>query len=334
MAPLPSPFRAHALLTRGSSSASRPRVLVVTGASSGIGRSVAVQAAESGDHLVLVARDQGSLEEVATECDRAGAASTTVLPTDVGDDQQVAAMVAATLQRHGRIDGAANCAGVVAYGRVEDVPPEVFEGVLRTNVIGSANLARHVVPVLRRQGHGALVLVGSVVGHLAVPGMSPYVVSKWGVRSLAHHLQLENRDAGDVSISYVAPGGVLTPIYEQAANYSGWAGRPPPPVDQPDKVARVVLERIDHPRKRTQVGLANDVMRFGFTFLPAVYDGLVGPLVGLAAKDLTRPEGPGSGNVLGSRPELNRLVGHQVGSAVGVGRNVARRVRDLAGSRE
>ena len=333
MPSFPSPFRAHALLTRGSRSGSRPRVLVVTGASSGIGRSVALQAAATGDHLVLVARDEGSLKEVADECDAAGAGSTTVLPTDVGDDQQVATMVARTLDRHGRIDGVASVAGVVAYGRVEDVPPEVFDAVMRTNLLGSANVARHVVPVLRNQKRGALVLVGSVVGHLTVPGMSAYVVSKWGVRSLAHHLQLENRDVGDMSISYVAPGGVLTPIYEQAANYSGWAGRPPPPVDQPEKVARVVLERMDHPSKRTQVGLANDVMRFGFTFLPGVYDTLVGPLVGLATKDLSRPEEPGTGNVLSSRPELNRLLGHQVGSVSGVGRNVVTRVRSLTGSR-
>ena len=333
MASFPSPFRAHALLTRGSRSGSRPRVLVVTGASSGIGRSVALQASATGDHLVLVARDEGSLKEVAAECDAAGAASTTVLPTDVGDDHQVATMVNRTLDRHGRIDGVANVAGVVAYGRVEDVPAEVFDGVLRTNVLGSVNVARHVLPVLRKQEQGSLVLVGSVVGHLTVPGMSAYVVSKWGVRSLAHHLQLENRDLGEVGISYVAPGGVLTPIYEQAANYSGWAGRPPPPVDQPEKVARVVLERIDHPAKRTQVGIANDVMRFGFTMMPAVYDTLVGPLVGLAAKDLTRTAEPGPGNVLSSHPDLNRLLGHQVGSALGVGRNVVTKVKTLAGPR-
>jgi NAD(P)-dependent dehydrogenase (short-subunit alcohol dehydrogenase family) len=333
MPSLPSSFRAHALLTRGSRAASRPRVLVVTGASSGIGRSVALQASEVGDHLVLVARDEGSLKQVADECVVAGAASTTVLPTDVGDDQQVAATVNRTLDRHGRIDGVAHVAGVVAYGRVEDVPPEVFEGVMRTNLLGSANLARHVVPVLRKQERGALVLVGSVVGHLTVPEMSAYVVSKWGVRSLAHHLQLENRDIGEVSISYVAPGGVLTPIYEQAANYSGWAGRPPPPVDEPAKIARVIIERMDHPRKRTQVGLANDIMRFGFTFMPGVYDTLVGPLVGLATKDLTRSAPPGPGNVLSSHPDLNRLLGQQVGPGLGIGRNVLTKVRSLTGSR-
>ena len=67
---------------------------------------------------------------------------------------------------------------MVTYGRTEDVPVEVFAGVIETNVMGSVHVARHVVPVLRRQESGTLVLVGSVIGHIAVPGMTPYAVSK------------------------------------------------------------------------------------------------------------------------------------------------------------
>lgn len=319
MPPFPRarPPRSRDLPTR-----SGPRVVLVTGASSGIGRSLAVLAAQSGDHVVLVARDEGSLAEVAAECGAAGAASTLVLPTDVGDDGQVAAAVTRVLDRHGRIDAVGHVAGVVAYGRVEEVPAEIFDGVLRTNLSGTVNLARHVVPVLRDQGHGALVLTGSVVGHLAVPGMSAYSVSKWGVRALARHLQLENRDVDGVSVSYVSPGGVLTPIYEQAANFSGWAGRPPPPVYRPETVARVILDRFDHPRKRTQVGVANGVMRLGFSLMPGLYDVLVGPLVPVATRDLSRPEQPGPGNVLQSRPHLNRLLGDQAGAVRGIARNL------------
>jgi NAD(P)-dependent dehydrogenase (short-subunit alcohol dehydrogenase family) len=307
-----------------------PRVILVTGASSGIGRAAARQAASRGDHLVLAARDERTLKETAAECDAAGAASTLVVPMDVGDDDAVASCVRQVLDRHGRLDGVAHSAGVVAYGRIEDVPPEVFEGVLRTNLLGSVNIARHVVPVFRRQGRGALVLVGSIVGHLGVPGMSPYVISKWGVRALARQLQLENRDESEVSVSLVSPGGVLTPIYEQAANYSGWAGRPPPPVDSPEKVAKVVLDRIDHPRNRTQVGLANNVMRLGFTVMPGVYDLLVGPLYRLAANDLTRSIPPVAGNVLRSLPDGNKVLGDQAGAVMGLGRNVLAAVRRLA----
>ncbi len=304
-----------------------PTVLVVTGASSGIGRAAARQAASRGDHLVLVARDEVTLKETAVECDAAGAASTMVVPTDVGDDEAVAACVQQVLDRHGRIDAVAHCAGVVAYGRTEDVPAEVFDGVLRTNLIGSVNLARQVIPVLRDQQDGALVLVGSVIGHIGAPGMTPYVLSKWGVRALARQLQLENRDVPGVSVSYIAPGGVLTPIYEQAANYNGWAGRPPPPVDSPEKVAKVVLARIEHPRHRTQVGPGNNIIRFGFSALPPVYDALVGPLFRFVATDLTKPLEPVSGNVLRSVPEGNQVRGDQVGAVAGISRNIVARVR-------
>jgi short-subunit dehydrogenase len=205
----------------------------------------------------------------------------------------------------------------------------VFDGVLRTNVTGSVNLARHVVPVMRRQEHGALVLVGSVIGHIGVPGMSPYVVSKWAVRALARQLQLENRDLPDVEVLYAAPGGVDTPIYAQAANYSGVVGRPPPPVASPEKVARQLLRLVDHPRPRAQLALTNQVMRFGFNGLPRLFDVLVGPLFVVAAKDRTTPVPDGPGNVLHSSPAGNRLHGDQGNPILGIGRNLL----DVARSR-
>ena len=325
MPPFPIP-------SRPPSRTRTPRVLVVTGASSGIGLALVQQAGAAGDHVVLAARDHTSLELAAKECERAGAASTTVVPTDVGDDDAVRRCVARVLDRHGRIDAVVSCAGVVTYGRAEEVPAEVFDGVLRTNLVGSANVARHVMPVLREQGHGSLVLVGSVIGHLAAPGMTPYAVSKWGVRSLARQLQIENRDVAGVHVSYVAPGGVRTPIYEQAGNYEGWAGRPPPPTVGPERVARSILDLLDRPRHRTQVGAANGVMRLGFSALPALYDVLVGPVFRFAALDATRPVDPHAGNVLASQPDSNRLHGDQAGSLVAIPRNIAIRLGSLARS--
>lgn len=306
-----------------------PRVVLVTGASSGIGRAVAHGCAARGDHLVLVARGEDALHDTARECDAAGAASTLVAPSDVGDDEAVARCVARTLEAHGRVDSVAHCAGVVAYGRTEDVPVEVFDGVLRTNLNGSANVARHVLPVMREQQHGSVVLIGSVIGHVVAPTMGAYVVSKWGVRGLARQLQVENRDLQDVHISYIAPGGVDTPIYEQAANYAGHVGRPPPPVASPESVAATVLACLDRPRRSVQVGLANHVMRLGFGAVPWAYDALVGPLFRVMATDRTRPVGPTPGNVASSQAACNRLHGGQGSSIVGIGRNLAAVVTSL-----
>lgn len=304
-----------------------PRVVLVTGASSGIGEAVVRRAAVRGDHVVLLARGREALERVARDCDGLGAASSMVVPTDVSDDAAVAAAVEAVMARHGWIDTVVGSAGVVAYGRLDEVPREVFDQVIATNLLGSVNLARHVLPVLRTQRTGNLVHVGSVIGHMAVPDMGAYVLSKWGVRALVRQLQVDNRDRPRVRIEYVAPGGVDTPIYRQAATYGGSVGRPPFPVTTPDRIAARVLEVADGRRRGGQVGLANEVIRFGFSALPWAYDRLVGPLFTVAAQDLTTPPTAGPGNVLATRQDHNALRGGHGNALVAIGANLAELVR-------
>jgi short-subunit dehydrogenase len=283
-------------------------VVMVTGATSGIGRAVARRTARTGVHLVLVARDGEALGEVARECEELGAAGACPEVTDIGDDTAVAGTVRRTLEREGRLDAVVNSAGVVAYGALPAVPVDVFDAVLRTNLLGAANLARHVLPIYRAQGRGHLVLVGSVLGHLAVPGMTAYIVSKWGVRALARQLVLENRDLAHVHVSCVSPGGVDTPIYYQAASWLGGTGRPPPPVYTPQRVARTVVRVLDRPRRQVHAGFANPLVVAGFRLLPAVYDALVGPLMKVAgiARDQVAPK---VGNVFESDPATNTTRG-------------------------
>ncbi|WP_082624266.1 SDR family NAD(P)-dependent oxidoreductase [Nocardioides sp. Soil805] len=304
-----------------------PRVVLVTGASSGIGEATARLAAGRGDHLVLLARGPVALARVAADCDALGASSTTVASVDMADDEAVRRVVADAVARHGRLDVVVGSAGVVAYGRLQDVPAEVFDGVLRTNLTGSVNLVRHVLPVLREQGTGSVVLVGSLIGHIAVPDMAAYVLSKWGVRALVRQLRVDNRDRPQLRFGYVAPGGVDTPIYEQAATYGDAVGRPPFPVQSPERVARQVLATADHPWRGGQTSAANHVIRFGFTTLPAVYDRLVGPLFRVAAQDLLREVVLGPGNVLTSRQEHNALRGSHGNAVAGIGRNLAELAR-------
>lgn len=256
-------------------------VVVVTGASSGIGEATALRAAGEGHHVVLVARREDALDEVAGRCDEAGAASTRVVTADVADDEEVAVMVDRVLDEHGRIDAVLHCAGVVSYGRTEDTSAEDFAGVVGTNLLGAASVARHVVPVLRRQGHGDLVLVGSLLGYIAVPEMTPYVVSKWGVRALARQLRIENVDRPGVRISHVAPGSVDTPIYDKALDDAGGVNKPPPPTISPERVARVVLTRVGSPTARVvgevQTAWSNHGLMAAFRLAPPVWDRLVGP---------------------------------------------------------
>ncbi|NGN93925.1 SDR family NAD(P)-dependent oxidoreductase [Nocardioides sp. KC13] len=300
-------------------------ITLVTGASSGIGLAVVRLAATRGDHVVLVARGRESLDAAARGCVRLGAASTMVLPLDVGDDDAVRECVGEVLDRHGQLDTVIHCAGVVALGRTESLPSELFEGVLRTNLLGSVNVARHVVPVLRSQGSGTLLLVGSALGHITAPSMSAYVISKWGVRALARQLRLENRDRPGVAIVYVAPGGVDTPIYRHAANVIGHEGRPPLPVSSPERAARQILRRVDRGRGRPQLSVANEVIQLGHK-MPILYDRVVAPVLGFLFTDLTRPVDPHPGNVLTTMNDENAMRGHRENAALGIVRNLVVRI--------
>jgi short-subunit dehydrogenase len=184
--------------------------------------------------------------------------------------------------------------------------------VVRTLVSGSANVARAVLPRMRADDHGTLLLVGSVIGNIAAPTMSPYVVGKWAVRALARELQLENRDRPGVHVTLVTPGGVDTPIYRQAANYSGRVGQPPPPVYSPERVARAIVRALDAPPRRLDVGVANPVMSLGFTLLPWLFDLLVGPLFAVAARGPERVPST-TGNVLDPVPAGEDVRGRTPG---------------------
>lgn len=263
------------------------RTVLVTGASSGIGRATAIQAAAAGDHVALLARRKEKLEEVAEECAAAGAAGTTIVAADVADDGAVAEAVAEVVRTTGRLDAVLHCAGVVSYGRTEDTTPEDFDSVVSTNLLGAANVARHVVPVLREQGEGTLVLVGSLLGHINVPEMTPYVVSKWGVRALARQLHIENLDRPGVRIVHVAPGSVDTPIYGSALDSAGGVNTPPPPTISPERAARAVLRHAHGrhaPVRSVQTAWSNYALMAAFNLAPAIWDRTVGPAFELVSR--------------------------------------------------
>ncbi|PRY47850.1 short-subunit dehydrogenase [Geodermatophilus tzadiensis] len=286
-----------------------PQTVLITGASSGIGRATAHLFARRGASLVLLARGREALEETAAEVRAAGAADVVVCPADVLDEDALRRAVEGTVARTGRLDVVVHAAQVVAYGKLEEVPKEVFERVVDTALHGTGNLARTVLPVFRRQGAGHLVVVSSLLASVTTPFMGSYTTAKWGQLAMIRTLQQETRDVPGIHVSAVAPGGVNTPIYSQAGSYIGLKGRPPIPIYSPERVARSVVARLDRPRRLVQSGFANPVVILGFRLFPAVYDLLVGPLLrmfALADDDRTPPT---EGNVFESRPAGNATKG-------------------------
>ncbi|TYP90726.1 SDR family NAD(P)-dependent oxidoreductase [Blastococcus xanthinilyticus] len=285
-----------------------PLTVLITGGSSGIGRATAVQLARRGARLVLVARGREALEAAADEVRATGAAAVTVCPADVLDEEAMAAVVDAAVAEFGRLDVVVHSAQVMAYGRIEDVPKEVYERVVATAVNGTATVARQVLPVFRRQGAGHLVIVNSLLGTVTTPLLGSYAVAKWGQLALARVLQQETRDEPGISISIVQPGGVDTPIYYQGATWAGSTGRPPPPVYSPQRVASRVLGTLDRPRRVVQAGVFNPVITAGFRLLPGLYDTLVEPLLrrlAMAGDEVA----PTEGNVFRSQPAGNATEG-------------------------
>ena len=287
------------------------RVVLIVGASSGIGLATALELAQRGDRLVLVARDADALARAESACREAGANDVHVAVLDVGRAADVQGVVADVLARNGRLDAVVHTATVMGYGTIEQMPTAVFEQVVDTAIHGTAHVARAVLPHFRRQNRGTLVIVNSLLGSVAVPNMGAYATAKWGQRAIARTLQQEVQRDKDIHVCIVSPGSTNTPIYYQAANYTGRAARPPIPVLPPERLGSSVAALLDRPRKHVSVpvGPINPIVIAGFRFLPFVYDRLVSPLFKIGA--LTRQtQSDTEGNVFTPAPQQDRLHGH------------------------
>ncbi len=283
------------------------RVVLVTGASSGIGRATALQLAADGADLVLLSRSGAVLEEVRTQCEAYGVRAL-VTVADVADRRALEAAFDTAKGRLGPLDGVVHSAAALAYGRFEDVPADVWDAAVETTLRGTANVARCALASFGASGRGSLVVVGSLLGKISTPFMSSYVAPKWGVHGLVRTLQIEARATPGIDVSLVWPGGVNTPAYLQAGTYVKRHGRPPPSVDSPEKVADAVVTALWRPRRETSVGVANGVVVAGFRLLPAVFDVLVTPLMRLGG--LGRDEADDTpGNVLTATPEGEAVHG-------------------------
>ncbi|KNC20407.1 hypothetical protein AC792_00840 [Arthrobacter sp. RIT-PI-e] len=248
--------------------------VVITGAASGIGRAAARLFAEEGAHLVLAGRDAGTLDAVATECRDRGAAVVTV-PTDVAVEQEVERLADAAVQRFGGIDVWVGNASLYSFGTFEQTPSEAFDRIIDVNLRGQVYGARAALRVFRDQGHGVLVSVASVYSRITSPFVSPYVTSKFGLLGFLEVLRLELRDTPGIDVCAVLPATVDTPIHQHAANYAGQPVRPLPPVVDPVRVARAVVEVAHRPRRLVQVGRVQSLFVLVRALAPAVYEPMV-----------------------------------------------------------
>ena len=227
-------------------------VVVLTGASSGIGRVAAKMLARRSAKLVLAARSSDALHEVMRHCIELGAEAIAV-PTDVRDESQVLALRDAAVARFGRIDVWVNNAATYMMGNLDQVPSELVRGLLETNVMGYFHGAKVAVTQFRKQGTGTLISVGSVAGKVPYAKASAYCASKHAIHAMNAALRQELVGT-KIHACIVAPASVDTPFFDHAANYTGLEMKVMPPVYSPQRVARAILRCAQHPRREVLIG--------------------------------------------------------------------------------
>jgi len=197
-----------------------PSVFLLTGSSRGLGRAIAAAVLQDGHQLIATARHRETLADLV----RAHGDRVLTLDLDVTDAVQAQSVVAAGVDRFGRIDVVVNNAGYADIAAVEDVTLQDFRAQIDTNLFGVVNVTKAALPVLRAQGSGHVIQVSSIGGRLATPGLSAYQAAKWAVGGFSSVLAREVEPLG-IRVTVLEPGGMQT----------DWAGSSMtvPPISEP-----------------------------------------------------------------------------------------------------
>jgi len=230
------------------------QVVVILGASSGIGLATAEAAARKGARLVLAARSEHALTDIVERI-RAAGGEAIFVPCDVSDRAQVENVAKVALDRFGRVDTWINNAGLSIYGRLDEVKEEDSRRLFDVNFWGIVHGSIAALPPLKAHG-GALINVGSEVSEAVVPLQGMYSASKHAVKGFTDALRIEicKVDKAPISITLIQPTAVDTPFPQHARNYMSKEPKLPSPQIKPEDVADAILDAAVHPTRAKKVG--------------------------------------------------------------------------------
>jgi len=248
----------------------RNATVVIAGASSGIGRAAALAFAREGANVVVLARREDALDDVAAACRKLGVRAL-ALPTDVRDAAAVRAAAVQAAKVTGRIDVWINNAGVGAVGRFTDTPIEVHDATVQTNLLGYMHGAHAVLPYFQRQTTGGVLINTLSFGAwVPAPFAAAYSASKFGLRGFSDALRAELGGYPRVHVCDVFPSFMDTPGVQHAGNYTGRALKPAPPLYPAEQAARAMVELARNPRNSVTVGSIATLARVGYAVAPGI----------------------------------------------------------------
>ncbi|PVE24545.1 short chain dehydrogenase [Microvirga sp. KLBC 81] len=249
--------------------------VVITGASSGIGRAAARAFAQRGAHVTLAARRAELLEEVARECRDLGGEAIAV-PADVTDAEAVAELAEEALRAFGRIDVWINNAGSGVFGPYQDADLALHRRTIEVNLMGSMHGAYVALPIFLEQGHGILINNISLGGWAPTAFAAAYTASKFGLRGFSASLRQELGDHPDIHVCGVFPAIIDTPGLDHGANVSGRQINPGPLIYAPEDVAETFVSLVRWPRDEVAVGWPARAAQIAYALAPGPTEHLIG----------------------------------------------------------
>jgi short-subunit dehydrogenase len=277
----------------------KDQVIVITGATSGIGLATAREAAKRGAKLVLASRDGTDLRQVADELGANGNAVYAV--ADVGDYNAVQAVADRAIEAFGRVDTWVNNAGTSIYGQILEIPLDDAERMIRTNYWGVVNGSLVAIPVLRKNG-GALINVGSEVSETATPLQGHYVASKHAVKGFTDTLRLElEKNEEPIVVTLIQPAAIDTQFLDHSKTYLGVVPNHVPPVYDARVVADAILECAQSPHRNLRVGGAAKMFTVTEKVAPRLGD-KVKERMAFDGSMTDKPKGPAGDTLWSPRP--------------------------------